>query len=158
MGSISLTLPTIGQPNSTEDVKIPNALSALQTFVNGTNFGTSQIEALAVTAAKIEAQQAWQFITLTGGTLTWDNNQLAYMKDSLGFVHFRGEPHSTTGGSSAAGNTFATLPAGFRPGVAIKVAINGSVMDLTTGGIMSTQSTFSSGFTLAWMSSFRAEN
>lgn len=34
MGTLSLTLPVIGQPNSTEDVKIPNALTAIQTLVN----------------------------------------------------------------------------------------------------------------------------
>src|SRR3954462_4999140 len=34
MGTLALTLPTIGQPNSTEDVKIPNALTAIQTEYN----------------------------------------------------------------------------------------------------------------------------
>lgn len=34
MGTLALTLPTIGQPNSSEDVKIPNALSAIQTEYN----------------------------------------------------------------------------------------------------------------------------
>lgn len=34
MGTLSLTLPTIGQPNSTEDVKIPNALTAIQSEYN----------------------------------------------------------------------------------------------------------------------------
>jgi len=35
MGFVSITLPSIGQANSTEDVDIRNALSALQTGING---------------------------------------------------------------------------------------------------------------------------
>lgn len=35
MGNISLTLPVIGQPNSTEDTKIRDSLSTIQTVING---------------------------------------------------------------------------------------------------------------------------
>lgn len=35
MGLLNLTLPSVGQPNSTEDVDVVNAFSAIQTLVNG---------------------------------------------------------------------------------------------------------------------------
>jgi hypothetical protein len=35
MGLLNLTLPSIGQPNSTEDVDVVNAFSAIQTVLNG---------------------------------------------------------------------------------------------------------------------------
>src|SRR4051794_13614401 len=35
MGLLNLTLPTIGQPNATEDVDTVNAFSAIQTEMNG---------------------------------------------------------------------------------------------------------------------------
>lgn len=53
MGTISLTLPVIGQPNSTEDVKIPNALSAIQTFVNGQNVADTNVTPAGLTDASL---------------------------------------------------------------------------------------------------------
>lgn len=64
MGLISITLPTIGDPNTTEDVDVRNALSTIQTVINGNidsaniaanAVGTSQLAALGVTSAKLAA-------------------------------------------------------------------------------------------------------
>jgi hypothetical protein len=41
MGLLNLTLPSIGQPNSTEDVDVVNAFSAIQTVLNGNLDGTN---------------------------------------------------------------------------------------------------------------------
>lgn len=53
MGLLSLTLPTIGQPNSTEDPDVRNNFNLIQTEVNGnleeTNFKTSVKEKLGLT-------------------------------------------------------------------------------------------------------------
>jgi hypothetical protein len=70
---------------------------------------TSMLGLGVVTASKIEAQQVWQSIVLAGFTAG-----IAYYKDSLGMVHFRGDSIPTTG--SSAGATLGTLPAGYRPG------------------------------------------
>lgn len=71
---------------------------------------TAKLAANAVTAAKIEAQQAWQTVAWSAGF----PGNLTYMKDSLGFVHIRGDEHTTTGITAAAG--LVTMPANFRPG------------------------------------------
>lgn len=73
---------------------------------------TAAIQDHAVTAAKIEAQQAWQTPTLQGA---WTNygapyGNAGYMKDSLGFVRLKG---LVKGG--ATGTTIFTLPVGCRP-------------------------------------------
>jgi hypothetical protein len=80
--------------------------------------GTAEIQNNAVTAAKIETQEAWSEIGAVGKpafTNSWVNygssyNTAGYMKDSLGFVHLKGLIKSGTIGSSAL-----TLPAGYRP-------------------------------------------
>lgn len=41
MGLLSLTLPTIGEANATEDVDVRNALSAIQTVINGNIDGSN---------------------------------------------------------------------------------------------------------------------
>jgi hypothetical protein len=73
---------------------------------------TALLAAGAVTAAKIEAQQAWQTANFTFGS--WNLAGLVYYKDSLGFVHVRGDEVQciTNPGTS----TFATFPGGSRPG------------------------------------------
>jgi hypothetical protein len=67
-----------------------------------------------VTAAEIEAQQAWQTLTFSGGKAT---GSLKYYKDSLGTVHVITNGTVTltlpwTAGDAAG----ATMPAGYRPG------------------------------------------
>lgn len=55
MGLLNLTLPSIGQPNSTEDVDVVNAFSAIQTLVNGnldaTNLTAATQQQLGLTSA-----------------------------------------------------------------------------------------------------------
>jgi len=76
---------------------------------------------LAVTAAKIETQQAWQTPTYTTGVIDFDAGGstqyggVRYMKDSLGFVHIKGILKNNTGSSIAAATVLLTLPAGYRP-------------------------------------------
>lgn len=74
------------------------------------NVTTGKIANNAVTAAKIETQQAYIAPSMQNGWVNYDANhsQCGYMKDSLGFVHFRGLIRA---GSS--GNIF-VLPAGYR--------------------------------------------
>lgn len=54
MGIISPTLPTIGQPNATEDVDIVNCLSALLTLVNGSIDNANIAAAAAIAGSKLE--------------------------------------------------------------------------------------------------------
>lgn len=75
---------------------------------NGT-IGSAEITNGAVTATKIETQQAWQSMTATAGV----SGSIWYMKDSLGFVHFRGDSYTNLAYTAAA--TVFTLPAGYRP-------------------------------------------
>lgn len=62
MAIISISVPVVGSPNTTEDPKIANALTTLQTLVNGnldaaniadSAIGTNEIANSAVTSAKI---------------------------------------------------------------------------------------------------------
>lgn len=122
MGLISPTTPTIGAARGDEEVDVRSAIIALLNEFNG-NIDNANIKAGAaidgakllaasVTAAKIEAQQAWQTqaFTVTGvsGTAAW-------FKDSLGVVHFRGDLY-TTSASVPDPSTLFTLPVGSRPG------------------------------------------
>lgn len=52
MGLVSLTLPSVGQLNSTEDPKINSALTALQNVING-NLDTANIATNGVGTAEI---------------------------------------------------------------------------------------------------------
>ena len=118
MPDINPSLPIIGQPNSTEEPKVVTALSQLIAAVNDVDsaqildlaVSTADIANNAVTAAKIEAQQAWQTVALSGFT-----GNLSYYKDSLGQVHLRGDVFTSPGGGITSGTTLATLPAGYRP-------------------------------------------
>ncbi len=52
MGLLSLILPIVGQPDKTEDVKIPNALAAIQSWANG-GIDATNITNEAITDAKV---------------------------------------------------------------------------------------------------------
>lgn len=47
MSTLSLTLPTIGQPDSTEDPKINDAFTAIETWANGNIDATNFVAALS---------------------------------------------------------------------------------------------------------------
>lgn len=96
--------------NTTKKFSLSTLTTWLQSLVNLVT--TPMIADDAVTAAKIENQQAWQTPTMTNGWVTYDGtyNPPGYMKDSLGFVHLRGLIKNGTDGTS-----MFTLPAGYRP-------------------------------------------
>jgi len=85
---------------------------------------TAKIGAKQVTAPKIEDQSAWTLATMATGTYTWTQYpghgnagsapDVAYMKDSIGFVHLRGGCVPNIALTN--GSLFFTLPIGFRPG------------------------------------------
>lgn len=101
------------------------------------SIGTADIASGAVTAAKIEAQQAWQSLPLAGFTTS-----LSYFKDSLGNVHLRGDALTVGGATVNSGNTLATFPAGYRPGTTIyRAALMHSgggigVLSITSAGVL----------------------
>lgn len=101
------------------------------------NITTAKIAANAITAAKIETQQAWQTPTLTNGWVNYGSgyNTAAYMKDSLGFVHLKGLIKSGTMTATAF-----TLPAGYRPIATYDIVVlsNGTVggVEITTAGLV----------------------
>lgn len=65
MGTLNLTLPTVGQPVSTEDVDIINAFTAIQTLVNG-NLDVANLANGASTAEKLAASLS-ELIGVTSG-------------------------------------------------------------------------------------------
>jgi hypothetical protein len=109
MADINPSLPIVGQPNSSEEPKVTTALSQVIATINALD--TANLADGAVTAAKIEAQQAWQTTALAGLS-----GSLRYYKDSLGIVRVRGDGFSAAA-IVTAGTTLLTLPAGYRPGV-----------------------------------------
>jgi hypothetical protein len=98
---------------------------------------TANITDDAVTAAKIETQEAWIAPTLLNSWVNYDGgstyNIAGYMKDSLGFVHLRGMVKSGTDES-----IIFTLPAGYRPEYReLRVIISADLVgrcDITTAG------------------------
>lgn len=106
MADINPSLPVAGQPNSSEEPKIITALSQIIATIN--NLDTANLADGAVTAAKIEAQQAWQSVLFSIGTYRC-------FKDSVGIVRFRGDALVT--GALSAGSAIGTLAPGYRPGV-----------------------------------------
>lgn len=56
MGTISLSTPIVGQPNSTEDPKIASALSTIQAWANG-NIDSANVSAVFALAAGVNASQ-----------------------------------------------------------------------------------------------------
>lgn len=85
-----------------------------------------------ITGPQIVAQQAWQTLTPSTGTVT---TALGYMKDTLGFVHLRGQVNLPSTGA------FATLPAGYRPEqykeYGISIGGGFAVIGITTSGVIS---------------------
>lgn len=75
--------------------------------------GTADLANGAVTAAKIETQQAYQ--SLSGPFA----QNISYFKDSLANVHLRSSMYTVPSGSVAQGTTLTTFPAGTRPGQSI---------------------------------------
>lgn len=97
---------------------------------------TRHLSSSAITAAKLTSlpagQEAWITPTLSLGTAT---TATGYMKDSLGFVHLRGQVNV-----SGTGNIF-TLPAGYRPGTYKEYGVSSGgsfgVIGISTSGVVS---------------------
>lgn len=155
------SLRTLGT-GSTQAAAGNDARLSDQRVPTDNSVATAKLQNNAVTAGKIEAQQAWQTVAMTGAGFT---GTVRYMKDSLGFVHIRPDVFSTSGVGS--GTAF-VLPAGYRPGVPSyfpvfrtdlqsqfpATYIVGTAGDVTTNGAFGTGAqvfTFSSIY-------FRAEN
>lgn len=81
---------------------------------NGSGWDEVVVAGTTPPALGVPAQQAWQTLAFTSGL----SGNLAYYKDSLGIVHFRGDPH--TGVTLGIGNAMGTMPAGYRPGIAVR--------------------------------------
>lgn len=80
------------------------------------NYPNPTIANGVITAAKMAPTPAFTALAPQNGWVNYDTtgasyNTLAYTKDAMGFVHLRG----SLGGLAKTSNTFATLPAGFRP-------------------------------------------
>ncbi|MBV9292117.1 MAG: hypothetical protein JO222_06680 [Frankiales bacterium] len=77
--------------------------------INLKKLGTVPVAARANSLPKLK----WHPLTLQNGWTLYSNfyGAPAYTKDAEGFVHFRG----AIDGSSSTSDTFASLPAGFRP-------------------------------------------
>jgi len=83
----------------------------------GTGIGGTYTEKLYVDkSGKIGPTQAWQNFTYSGAWASLSSAQ--YMKDALGFVHFRGVVYLPTGAPTA-GDPIFTMPAGYKPGNAM---------------------------------------
>jgi hypothetical protein len=95
MGLVSLTLPTVGQPNSTEDPKINSALTALQNVINGNidtaniannGVATGELADLAVTAAKLGVGSATRLLGFlnSDGPGTWGSGVARFLNTGTG--------------------------------------------------------------------------
>jgi hypothetical protein len=120
-----MTLPLpggrISGPWDAEQPKVQQKFDALaQTFPLGTQHlqddavTTGKIADAAVTAVKIETQQAWQAATFQNSWVNFDGAATdadgGYYKDSLGRVWIKGRVKNGTLGLAVF-----TLPAGYRP-------------------------------------------
>lgn len=95
-----------------------------QTNLADSGVTTDKIANAAVTAVKMETQQIWQAVVYSNSWVDFDAATyfgVQYYKDSLGIVHMRG---AAKNGTTTAGTTMITLPAGYRPGRALAVVVN----------------------------------
>jgi hypothetical protein len=116
MAALSVSSPKIA-PGAVDGSKIA-PLAVTSDKIGPGAVSTNLLAPNAVTAAKIEAQEPWHEIGAAGEPPFkngWVNfpgyDGVAYMKDSLGFVHLKG---LMKGGTTGAVPAF-TLPAGYRP-------------------------------------------
>jgi hypothetical protein len=140
-----------------DDENIAAAANINATKLLDGSIATAKLADDAVTAAKIETQQAWQDLAMAGN---FAGQTLRYMKDSLGFVHVR--PDAITA-AIAGGQVIATFPVGYRPGVSSYFVLpyntgNGVRVDLTVAGALSFSSPIASGVLSFGGVYFRAEN
>src|SRR5687768_5631815 len=84
MGLLSLTLPTIGQPNSTEDTDVRNALLSIQTLVNG-NLDSANLAAAGIPFSKFTPRITWGAVNgTTGAVLVAGSGDWSAVRGSAG--------------------------------------------------------------------------
>lgn len=126
-------------PDTASDTLV--TLAATQTLTNKTLtspvLGGTASGTITVPAATF-IQPSWTEFDVSGNFT--ERRSLAYMKDSMGFVHLRGVVSSVEAGG---GTTFATLPSGYRPVQTIEFLGAGltdtgdfATWTITTGGAM----------------------
>lgn len=123
--------------------------------------GTPSLAAKAITAAKIEDQQAWQTIAFAVGT--W-SGPVAYYKDSLGRVWLEGGALTLNSGGTIPVNTVLfTLPVGYRPRVpnvlagSLNTNFSGPIQ-VGSDGTVKTNFSIPNGYAIEFGVSWRAEN
>ena len=119
---------------------LDDIIENIESLADGTGIGDG-----AVTAAKIETQQAWQTVAYAAGWGDYDAGTEwyggRYMKDSVGIVHLAGLIKNISGSTKTGGQLF-TLPVGYRP--LFKMRFNsafsgsGGVIDVQPDGIVTT--------------------
>lgn len=109
---VGLVGTTSLQDNAVTTAKIPD-LAISTAKIADSAVSTAKLANNSVTAAKIEAQQGWVTPALGSSWVNYANgwSTVGYMKDSLGFVQFKGLMQNGQSG----GATVFTLPVGYRP-------------------------------------------
>jgi hypothetical protein len=146
MGNITLSLPTVGQQNFTEDPKIPSALSTIQTVINGNLDHTNLSGAAGILPAQLEgvtpgfsniatsqSTGSTTFVTLA----TPDQVAVTLPANGLIQVWFQGQWQESVSGAARAAIFLGSNQlqsqqgaGGHGPGV-IAAATNGSTAGLT---------------------------
>ena len=99
MSIMSLVLPTIGQPDSTEDPKINTALSAIQTWTNG-------LDLAATMGAWSSYTPTWTATVNPGGTFSLVGRYIQFGKLVIATVTLQANGGTTFG----SGGWFFSLP------------------------------------------------
>lgn len=118
MGTISLSIPQTGQPNSTEDPKIATDFTTIQTWANG-NIDVSNLSSAAQTTL---LGGSWQSLTLgtnIGAFGAGTFSPQARLENDI--VRLRGQATNTV--SKASGFLWATLPVGLRPSSQVDLCV-----------------------------------
>lgn len=136
-----------------------NVYTRYKAFASGSSLTPADMNAIQDEYGQKFTPQAWQSLAISFFTTS-----LVYMKDSLGFVHFRGDVMTTTNPAAAIGQTIGTLPAGYRPGATISISVSpitGTIpkpVTITTAGVMTCGQTMSDASNMSWNATFLAEN
>lgn len=124
-----------------------NIVENIESVASGSGIGDG-----AVTAAKIETQQAWQTVAYAAGWGDYDAGTEwyggRYMKDSVGIVHLAGLIKNTSGSTKNGGQLF-TLPVGYRPLFKMRFTSSfsgsGGAIDVQPNGIVTTTASIANG-------------
>lgn len=118
MTELSVQTPEVGQPDSTEDPKVANAITAIRAWANG-NISGSNILAHSILEEDLEIPGAWEALTL-GAKVENGATQTPRVRKELGSSRLRGTVKIKAGEKLLAGETLFTIPAGLRPLGAIR--------------------------------------